>query len=230
MPAFPVLNTDEVVQVGDKFRLDATGCFAAGGASIQTVEIQPEGTGSWIDVTSDKYLDWVFTTAGAKTATVRVTDDSSAQTTATASITALSEADDKLFSTDAKLKQHQSDIHKFLPECRSSFRFQHRRAQTLMLDWLAKEGYTDSLGERITKDAMVVNEDVESWATFTCLKLIFEDASNATDDVFAAKAKTYDGLAKAARDRSVLSLDEDGDGVAEVQEGINTRGATVVRR
>lgn len=230
MPAFPVLNTDEVVQVGDKFRLDATGCFAAGGASITKVEIQPESGADWVDVTSEKYLDWVYTTAGAKTATARVTDGASATSTATAAITAVTEAADKLFSSDAKLKQHQSDIHKFLPEGRSSFRFQHRRAQTLMLDWLAKEGYTDSRGERLTKSALVVTEDVESWATFTCLRLIYEDASNATDDVFAAKAKTYDGLAKAARDRSVLGLDEDGDGVAEVQEGINTRGATVVRR
>ncbi len=230
---FPVLSVEAVVQVGDKTRLNAAASFLSGADPadvITLIEIQPEDGGDWYDVTSAMYLDWAYATAGAKVPMVRVTSTSEAPTSKAGAITALTAAADLLFSNDANLMAHQSDILKYLPEGKATFLYEHRRVQTLMLDWLAKEGYLDATGFRLTKAAITVNEDVESWATYLCLALVFEDASNVVDDIFASKSKGYYGKAVNARDRAILSLDLNGDGVTDIAEKISTRGCIVRRR
>ncbi len=231
---FPVLRVEEVVQIADKTRLDASASFVAGTEeTIAIIEIQPEAAADWIDVSETGYLDWAYATEGAKVPTVRLTlsgDTPPTPTEFSGDLLVITSEDDLLFSSDAKLRAHQSDILKFLPEGRASFLDAHRRTQTLILDWLAKEGYLDTAGQRLEKDAITVTEDVESWATYLCLSLIYEDASNAVDDVFAGKAKGYYGKATNARDRAVLSLDLNGDGEADVSEKIQTRGCVVRRR
>jgi hypothetical protein len=165
------------------------------------------------------------------TAAVRITNADAGNTdTAEMEIRVMHEDSDRLFSSDSKLRQHRSDILRYLSEGRATFKNQHRRAQTLMLDWLAKEGYADTMGHRLTKRALVVTEDVESWATFLCLRLILEDASNAKDDVFADQAKNYKGMEVAARDRAVLQIDLDGDGTALPGEALSPRTCYVRRR
>ncbi len=230
---YPVLSTEEIVAVGDKTRLDATASYLSGTSdSITKVEIQAESAGTWYDVTADKYLDWAYATDGDKVPSVRVTSTTAGPTAVVGAISVLTVAADLLYSSDQKLKAHENGILKYLPEGRATFKHQHRRAQTLMLDWLAREGYTDRLNERLTKSALVVNEDVEGWATFMCLRLIMEDASNAIDDVFSEKAKRYKGLEVEARTRATLRLDLDGDGDSDPNqvESVKTAGAVVLRR
>lgn len=231
MAIFPQIDHEAVVQVGDMTRIDVSRSFvSAGEAAISLIEIRPEASGSFFTVTANQYLDWAYETAGDKVVTVRVaTDGSPASKTAT--ISALSESDDNLFSSDADLKLHEHDIMQWLPQGRSSWKHVHRRAQALILAYLDKEGKTDIHGNKFTKAAFVDVSEGREWSTFLALRLIFEGLSNAVDDVFSQKAKRYESLEILHRDRVFLRIDVDGDGEVDVREGIDgLRTARVVRR
>ena len=59
------------VQVDEKFRIDATKTFLhPGDANIQSITIVPEDGADTYTVTSDKYLDYAYDSAGTKTITV----------------------------------------------------------------------------------------------------------------------------------------------------------------
>ena len=51
---------EDVVQVGDKTRLDFARTYAIDGSEIVKVEIQPEVTGEFYDVTDDLYLGFMI--------------------------------------------------------------------------------------------------------------------------------------------------------------------------
>lgn len=118
---------------------------------------------------------------------------------------------DALFSEDADLVSEEPDIMKWLPAGRSSFMDLHRKSQKLILDFMDRQGYRDDNGDKITKFAFVDNSDVRLWSYYQVLRLFFMGAQNAKDDVFKDKAKYYEKLEIASRDRAILSLDLDGD-------------------
>lgn len=60
MILFPVIENEPIVQENDKTRLDARKSFGSGTGSITKVEIKPARTEAFVDVTSDKYLDWAY--------------------------------------------------------------------------------------------------------------------------------------------------------------------------
>ena len=70
MGIFGNLHLEEKVQVNEKTRIDCTKSFISDEAAISLVRIKPEDGGSFVTVTSDKYLDWAYETAGTKTATL----------------------------------------------------------------------------------------------------------------------------------------------------------------
>lgn len=73
---FPVLKLEDVVQVNDQTRLDATKSYKTPDeAAITLVEIEPELEAGFIDVTSSKYLDYQYSSDGDKDVTVRITTD-----------------------------------------------------------------------------------------------------------------------------------------------------------
>lgn len=230
MGIFIQIESDQVAQVGDKIRIDAGQTFLTPDESaVSLFEIQPESAASFYNVTADRYLDWVYSSSGDKTVTVRVTTDGSPITSTTV-IQVVTAQSDALWSNDQALRAHEDDILKFLPPGRSTWKFMHRRAQTLILADLDREGYRDINGNRYTKSAFIDVEEVRYWSTFLTLRLIFESLSNAVDDIFSEKAKRYSGLEAQYRDRVRLRLDVDGDGV--IQEGEaewGLRNATVVR-
>lgn len=118
---------------------------------------------------------------------------------------------DALFSDDADLVSEEPDIMKWLPAGRSSYMDLHRKSQKLILDFMDRQGYRDDNGDKITKLAFVDNSDVRLWSYYQVLRLFFMGAQNAKDDVFKDKAKYYEKLEIASRDRAILSLDLDGD-------------------
>lgn len=150
--------------------------------------------------------------------------------TATKVITAFSEAGDNLYSTDFNLQVHEPDVLRFVKKGRSTFKDVHRRAQETILAWLDKEGFVDVYGNKYTKAALVLTDELKEWSTFTALRLIFEGIHNAVDDVFIEKAKRYKGLETFHRERAVLRLDTDGDGVANQFEETDIRSCVVIRR
>lgn len=129
------------------------------------------------------------------------------------------EIGDNLFSSDAELSKHESDILKWVEPGRSSFKNVHRRVQDLILEYLAGEGYVTAEGLKFTKWDLVVKKDFRDWATYYALYLIFESNSNAVEDVFAIKASKYYAEMLRARKRYV-SVDLDLDGKSDSDENL----------
>jgi len=225
---FPNLELEAIVQLGDRTRLSALKSFVTQNeAAISLVQINT-GTGL-IDVTSDRYLDWQFMQAGTVTVTARVTA-SGASADITATIQVLTSASDKLFSSDSALRTYENDVLKWVEDGRNSFLNVHRRVQYLILDQLRRQGFTDINGVPYSKAAVVDVAEVREWATMWALQLIFESNSNATDDIFHAKAVRYSALRLEWEKTALLRLDTDGDGVLDTGEGIDTAFAFVARR
>ena len=231
MSIFIQIETDAIVQVGDKVRINASRSFLSPDeAAITLFEIQPNAAAAFYDVTANQYLDWVYTAAAVQTVTVRITTDGS-PTSGTATLTSITSATDNLFSTDADLKAHEDDVLSFLAAGRSSYKYLHRRAQTLILAHLDKEGRVDLNRQKYTKASFVDVEEGKEWSTFLVLRLLFAGISNAVDDEYARKSKDYEGKEAFYRDRVVLRLDVDGDGdVDEGEEEPGLRSCIVVRR
>jgi hypothetical protein len=226
---FSNLKADEIVQIDDKTRLDVSGIFSPDGESITLIEIEPETSAGYIDVTTKKYLDWQYSTNGTKTISVRVTGSGAPETT-TYSIEVLNASDDNLFSTDNDLVNHESDILKWLPNGRNSFNYKHRAGQTIILEWLDRNGISKSDGSRYVKADITDIEEVRHWSKYQTLVLIFEDLSNAIDDIYAQKAIRYRRLMDETKNRAILRLDTNGDGTTEPLEGFNMTVLPLRRR
>lgn len=233
MAIFGNLILEETVQVDDKTRLDATTSFISKGeAAITLVRIEPEAAAGYITVTGtsskDYYLDWQYATDGTKTVSVEITTDG-APVVFTGTIEVLTAVDDKLFSDDQDLLSIEPDILKYVRPGRNSWLDFHRKAQYLILDHLNDLAFVDTNGDRLTKAAIVDVDEVKKWSKYTTLALIYEDISNAVDDVFAQKRVFYESKASSARNKSGLRFDQDGDGIISAGEGARIHSTDLVR-
>lgn len=234
MPIFPILELETTVQVNDKTRIDGSKSFISKGeAAVTLVRIKPETSGSFITVTGttykDWYLDWQFSTDGNKTVTIEITTDGS-PVTVTKTLSVVTEASDKLFSTDDDLVGHESDILKYVRAGRATFKDKHRVAQDLIMKWLDEHRYTDSNGNRLTKAVILDIEEVRSWSKFLTLQIIFSSLSNAIDDIFAKKSELYNGLMSQARNRAILRLDLNGDSSISDSEKLDNMSYFLLKR
>lgn len=167
---------------------------------------------------------------GIKVATCVVTDSDDATSTQKAYIKVFSEEGDRLFCEDHDLVAHEPDVLKWVFRGRSSHKNVYRRAQKLILAWIDEKGFVNVYGNKFDKHDIVDLQEVKQWATFMSLKIIFEGNSNAVDDVFSAKAKSYAILEQNARNRAVLRLDTNKDGVADVSETLSVYSGSIFRR
>ena len=230
MAIFPKLILEAKAQVDDKTRLDGTTTFiSTDEAAISLVEIEPEDSSGFIAVTSDKYLDWSYATAGDKVVSIRVTTDGSPETS-TKTITVVTEATDKLFSSDAELVPHEPDIMNYLPEGKNSYLNIHRLAQDRILTSLDEKRIWDNDGNRLTSADIVDTEEVNDWSKYLTLTYIFEGLSNDIGDIFHEKALRYRNMAKKAASRGVLRLDLNNDGTISSSEKADVRSMTLLRR
>ncbi len=234
MALFPKLNSESIIQVNDKIRLDASQSYVdKSEAALTVVEVEPEAAAGFISVfdtnQNNWYLDYQYATDGAKVVTVRV-DNGSGPVTATFNISVLSVADDKLFSDDSELIAVRNDILRWLPESKSSFLNVHRKAQDLIIADLDERGIVDVNGAKLTKAAIVDISEVKQWSIYLTLSLIFADLSNALDDVFDRDSKMYHSEMLKHRDRSFLRLDLNGDGNLDLGEGANIKSIGLLRR
>ena len=231
MAVFPLLEVEPIVQVGDKTRLSGLKSFIAPvDRDFDLVRIKPSDASQFITASAE-FLDWVYSASGTVNVTLYVQSNCPyASAEVEKSITVVTAAQDNLFSNDSDLSLHEPEILKWVVDGRSSFLDMHRRAQTLILKWLDKEGYVDSNGNPFTKSAIVDIEEVRAWSTFLVLKLIFEGLSNATDDIFHEKAVRYNGKMMEYRKKALLRIDTDGDGVVDNVEGITPAFGFVARR
>lgn len=217
MAIFPFIETDSIIQVNDKFRIDSKKTFISKDeADITLVEVEPEAGSGFIDITGtsykDWYFDWEYASNGEKVISVRVTTDG-VPTTKTLTVLVLSEAEDNLFSTDQELKSHESDILKYVPEGKNTFKYMHREAQKQMLEDLYRMGITDINNIKLTKEAIIDIEEVKEWSRFLTLQLIFADLQTTPNDYHQTKSEDFKKWALESRHKSILKLDFNGDGI-----------------
>ncbi len=222
---FPVLELEQVVQVDDRTRLDGLKAYTTPDeAAITLVEIEPDAGAGYIDVTSNRYLDWQYSTDGDKTVTLRITTDGAPQSISR-TLSVLSVVDDRLFSSDAELLPYEPQILQWTREGRNSFLDVHRAAQDRILGWLDEHRIWDNQGNRLTKEDITDIQEVNDWSKFMTLRLIFEGLSNAIDDIFHEKAIRYGEMEVQARNRAALRLDRDNDGITdEIKQDMRSVG------
>lgn len=233
---FPHCETDSVVQVNDRFRIDASRSYVPkGSGTVVKVEIEPHTGDGFIDVTgsdySDWYLDWQYTSAGAKVISVKVYTavGPDVSTTSTYSITCLTEAADELFSKEEELKFHESDVMRWLPQGRGSWKFILRQAQTMIFDWLYANGNLNSDGTKIDKTSIVTTDDLRDWSTFLALRLIMMDMRKQSADIFGQKMIDYEGKEQRAREKYLIRIDVNKDGVQSNYEGHSVQVKRLIR-
>tara|TARA_R110001632_G_scaffold52197_6_gene129727 strand:+ start:159 stop:839 length:681 start_codon:yes stop_codon:yes gene_type:complete len=203
---------EDVVQVGDKTRLDFARTYAIDGSEIVKVEIQPEVTGEFYDVTDDLYLDWVYDTDADKQVVCRVTDGSLVEETKNLIISVLDEETDNLFSTDTDIVPLEPELLKWVQDGRDSFLDKHRASQREILEELNNAGYSKSDGTRYEAVDIVDIKEFKELSKYTTLRIIFEGISNDIDDVFHEKAVRANTKAVDTKKRAYLRLDVNGDG------------------
>lgn len=145
-------------------------------------------------------------------------------------INVFSEEGDYLFCEDQDLIAHENDLMRWVPDGRSSFKDVYRRAQKMIIAWLDEKGYVNQYGDKYSKRDIIDIEEVKQWATYMSLRLIFQNISNAVDDVFSIKSKNYNLLEEGARQRAILRLDTNKDGIADATEGLSIYSGSLFRR
>lgn len=243
MPIFPKLELEEKVQVGDKTRLDGSKSFKTDEVTaVSLVRIKPESGGVFIsvavsDVTNPKkwYLDWQYSTTGAKTVTIEITDSATPTpnvTTSTDTLDVVSVSSENLFSKDTDLVSEEPDILKYVRAGRASFIDIHRVAQENILNEIYKNRILNKNGEKLTASEVLDVNEVKLWSKYMVLKMIFEGLSNAVEDVFSNKAQKYLRKENEWREMSfnLLKIDYNLDGELTNEERLDFRSSVLIKR
>jgi len=240
MAIFGVLETDLVVQVNEKVRLDASKTFVTNDeADITLVEIKPSAADAYITVFStvgaelqeNWFLDWSYSAAAATTASVRITTNA-APVVFTKDFTVVSVATDALFASDDDLKTIESDIMKWLPAGKSTWNFTHRKVQQRILTEIYKSRILGTDYEKLTKAEFLDISEVREWATYMALSMIYGSIQNAVDDVFMQKSKKYEAKSNEYQQYTfnILRADYNRDGNITETEKLDFRSGGLIRR
>lgn len=215
---------ESLVQVNDKTRIDVSKSFVSG-SGITGILIKPEASGAFVSVYNTNqakwYLDWAYSTAGVKVISVQATDG---VTTVTQNfeLEVISEANDNLYSTDEHIFAIESELKRYIPEGRNSFKNIHREAQSRILNYLDRKRIWNTNGEPYTNDQLNINNELSKWSLYEALFIIYSDLFVSVGDKFAEKINQYKELRNAERDRASLRIDKDNsgtfDGSSEIQD------------
>jgi hypothetical protein len=221
---------ESIIQQYDKTRIDATKSFiSTDQGAITLVEIKPEASGSYITVTTNKYLDWAYETAGLKTATIRITTSTGSPTSTTKDITfeVVTSAADLLFSNDEDLIAQQDDIHRHLRDGRATFLDKHRESQKEILDELDRMRVFANDGTKLSKTDLHDVTEIRDWSKYLTLYRILNSNKNEVGDVYDDKAKSFLDSAKKAMATSLIRLKSD---IVDSPSTVDLNSGRLVRR
>lgn len=208
---------EELVQVGDKTRIDVSKSFFNGDA-ITDIRIKPEASESFLSVFNANpakwYLDWAYSTDGVKNISVEATDGLST-VSQDFQIEIISAADDNLYSSDAQLFSIESELRKYIPQERSSFNHIHREAQQRILAYLDRKRIWKDNGDAYSKDEINITGELAKWSLYEAAYLIYMDLYIQNGDKFREKMNDYKELRNYERDRGAIKVDKDGSGTIE---------------
>ena len=206
--------TESLVQVNDKTRIDVSKSFVSG-SGITDITIKPDAAESPISVFSTKqdnwFLDWAYSTDGEKTITVEATDGAST-VSQNFTISIISEQDDNLYSSDDTMFSIETEIKRYLPPGKNSFKYIHREAQARILSYLDRKRIWNTDGTPLTKNQINLSGEVSKWSLYEALYIIYNDLFVSVGDKFAEKINQYRELRNSERDRATVRIDVTGSG------------------
>jgi hypothetical protein len=227
--SFAVIKAEKTLRIADKTRLNASESYpGVPGTTITLIEIQPEGTALFYDVTTDGYLDWQYTTEEVKTATARVTFSDLSVVNATADLNVLAEANDIIFSDDSDLVEFEDDILDYVVIGRNSFLNIHRKTKNVILAEVANKRILNPDGSKITIDQFADLSELREWSTYMTLKFIFESLMANPGDKFEGKRDMYQEMNDKASSRFLLTITSNIDNTTEKRKDLFT--GRLVRR
>jgi len=214
---FPKIDIDTCVQINDMFRICAVGSFATPDDPITEVKIYPNYIVDPLvtfsistECPDDYYLDWAYETAGEYTVRVELISASDSRTIDKV-VTAITEEEDNLQSDDSCIYAYESELKKYLPFGRNSWKYIHRKALEEILDYLYRNCKLNKDGTKITKEQLIT-DDVQKWATFEAMLLIYQDIKSSNAEAFNEKIDYYLVKRGDARNRYIIVIDSDRDG------------------
>jgi hypothetical protein len=215
---------EDLVQVGDKTRIDVSRSFVSGDG-ITSITIKPEATESAISVfnaNQDRwYLDWAYMTDGTKTITIEASDGT---TTVSQNFTieVISVEDDNLYSNDSQIFAIESELKRYFPQGRNSWINIHREAQSRILNYLDRKRIWNDNGSPYTKTQINKHGELQKWSLYEAMLMIYTDLLISVGDKFAEKVNEYKALRNYERDRGAIRIDKNNNGVidaaSEIQE------------
>lgn len=214
MARFGIIKVDEKVFTGDKLRIDVSESFITPDETFATIshEVSTDGGATWYNVTAKKYVDWIFTTAGVKTISLRITT-SSGNDVFTKTSEVLNITTQKLFSKDHDLYAYETDIDQYLPKKWSSWNMVHLNAQKYIMDWLDEKRIFKASGAKYVVADLHDLDQVRQFSIFKTLEFIFESNVKVVDDYFSTKRDHYRQMATEKASKSQIALDYNNDGV-----------------
>lgn len=225
---------ETIVQVNDRTRIDVSKSFIANNSPITDIKIEPDSGAGLISVfntNQDKwFLDWAYTTPGEKTITVEATDGSNT-VSQTFKVLALSEEDDFLYSTDEQVFTLESELRKYIPPGRNSYKNIHREAQARILNFLDRKGIWQLNGDPYTKKQVNLKGELSNWSLYEALFIIYTDLFISVGEKFAEKVNQYKELRNIERERSSIRIDRNGNGSIEPSsEAQDLRSVRMIKR
>ena len=232
MSAYGIIKSEDRVFAGDKIRIDFRLSFLFPGTTLAAVpnyQASFNAGVSWIDVSTLKYIDYIFTTAGDKTVRLRITT-SAATFDTDKTITSLSMVTQGLFSKDNDLYVFEPEIDQYLPEKWSSWNLVHLQAQEWIIDWLDESRIHQYDGTKYAVEDVMDIQQVKQLSIYKTLEFIFSGNSNMVGDLYSIKAAKYAALAKEKLSRGSLKLDFDKDAATTNGEFHDLFTGTLVRK
>jgi len=212
---------ESLVQVSDKTRFDLSTSFVSGDG-ITDITVNPDGYGPISVFNADQskwYLDWAFDSDGTKTIEVEATDGVTT-VSQSFSIDVVNESDDNLYSNDSQIFAIESELKRYIPEGRNSFKNVHREAQSRILNFLDRKRIWNQDGTPLTKTQINFYDEVSKWSLYETLFIIYTDLFISVGDKFAEKVNQYKELRNYERDRASLRIDKDNSGTINVDSEI----------
>lgn len=229
---FGVIKSDDNVFTGDKIRFDFRQSFLTPDVIFSTTlshQVSFDAGATYLDVTSNKYIDYMYSTSGSKTVTLKLKTSTAVEQTFTKIITVLDITTAALFSKDHDLYQFEPEIDQYLPKKWSSWNMIHKQAQEWIIDWLDEAAIYKYDGSKFAVADIGDSQQVKQLSIYKVLEIIFEGNSNIVGDLFSIKRDKYKALAQQKMSRANLRLDYDDSGVVDTNERINLVSGTLIR-
>ena len=215
---FPNAIIDGLVQICDMFRVDASKSFHGSGEVLTEVNIYPDLVNKPTeffnvyleDCPEEWVLDWAYDTAGEYTIRVELKTASDMKTK-DYTITAVTEEDDNLQSDDSMIYALESELKRYMPDGRNSWKYMHREALILMLDWMYRNGIWNPDGSKIEK-SQLIGDKLSEWSKYETMVLIFQELKTSNIELFNEKIAFYEEQRDNARAIYKFEYDADKDG------------------